>query len=339
VNTLEPAICVATRYRSIAELVERMHPYCDERTLFVATQQIRAAGTRVKFALQLADRTTALSGWCEVVEAWSTADNRYHRPGVQLALRRLTPDSQLVFDQLLAARLLARVRASRGGGGQRRGMTITARIIERAHHRSDDTGERTQVKPRRRARSTTVKLRGPGAALRSWPRRATGPTRPNRAVASARAAAADHATALDHDGATRRTDPFDRVILPANPLGDVSDAAIGRMVDRHVGGDAVVLPLPAPEFSGPVRALDATLALLLADPTACAAGAHEPSAIIAIGTHDLSPCAADAVRAADADRAIATAAGAASRVRWGVVALTALIVLAIAAALGLGPLR
>jgi hypothetical protein len=98
------ALRIATRYASIGELVEKMHRFCDGTTLFVATRDARAVGTEAPFALQLADATQALRGWCVVLDAWTTPDNPFRRPGVWLGLRRLTPRSQAVLEKLRARR-------------------------------------------------------------------------------------------------------------------------------------------------------------------------------------------------------------------------------------------
>jgi hypothetical protein len=41
-----------------------------------------------------------LRGLCVVLESWATAENPYGRPGVQLGIRKLTPESKLMFQQL-----------------------------------------------------------------------------------------------------------------------------------------------------------------------------------------------------------------------------------------------
>jgi hypothetical protein len=94
---------IATRYTSIAELVAKLYPYCDGDSLFVGTRDAQAVGIEAPFALQLADQTFALRGWCVVLESWATPDNPFHKPGLRLQLSRLTPESQAVLAQLQAA--------------------------------------------------------------------------------------------------------------------------------------------------------------------------------------------------------------------------------------------
>jgi hypothetical protein len=94
---------IATRYTSIDELVAKLCHYCDGDSLFVGTRDAQAVGIEAPFALQLADQTYALRGWCEVLEVWATPDNPYHKPGLRLRLSQLTPESQAVLAQLQAA--------------------------------------------------------------------------------------------------------------------------------------------------------------------------------------------------------------------------------------------
>jgi hypothetical protein len=104
VKSIAKTLCIATRYGSIAELIERLHPFCDATSIFVATRTTRTVGERRPFALQLADHSFALRGWCTVLDVWDTADNRFGRPGIRLGLERLTRESQHVFDALCAPR-------------------------------------------------------------------------------------------------------------------------------------------------------------------------------------------------------------------------------------------
>lgn len=121
-------ICVATKYRSVAELVERMHPLCDASSLFLPTTSMRNIGERRPFGLQLEDRSFVLRGWCVVLESWATRDHRFGRPGIRLRLERLTRESQHVFDALRAARFDAIARRHPDACASIVAPTITARL-------------------------------------------------------------------------------------------------------------------------------------------------------------------------------------------------------------------
>src|SRR5678816_1913320 len=97
-------LCVATKYASASELVDKLHRFCDDTSIFIATQNTRPVGTESPVAILLEDKTPALRGWCKVVEAWADASSPYKRPGVRLELSKLSSDSQRVFDEMRAAR-------------------------------------------------------------------------------------------------------------------------------------------------------------------------------------------------------------------------------------------
>jgi hypothetical protein len=95
---------VATRCTSVDQFVATFHRFCgDDQTFFVATLTSRPIGLETPFSIQLADKQPVLRGLCIVLDAWTTADNRYRRPGIRLGIRRLTAESQVVFDRLRAA--------------------------------------------------------------------------------------------------------------------------------------------------------------------------------------------------------------------------------------------
>lgn len=100
-------IYITTRYRSVPELIERMHRFCDDTSLFVATRLAPAVGTEAAFEIRLSNHVAALRGSCVVREIWETTANPYRRPGMTIALRQLTPDSERVFARLIAARRMA----------------------------------------------------------------------------------------------------------------------------------------------------------------------------------------------------------------------------------------
>jgi len=103
----QKALCVATRCTTIEQFVATFHRFCDDSTFFVSTLAERPVGLETAFSIQLEDKTPVLRGLCEVVETWSTPLNRFGRPGVRLAVKRLTNESLVVFKMLQTARLEA----------------------------------------------------------------------------------------------------------------------------------------------------------------------------------------------------------------------------------------
>jgi hypothetical protein len=103
-STKTRALCVATRCTSVDQFVATFHRFCgDDETFFVATMTSRPIGLETAFSIQLADKKPVLRGMCIVLDAWETPENRYRRPGIRLGIKRLTADSQVVFDRLKAA--------------------------------------------------------------------------------------------------------------------------------------------------------------------------------------------------------------------------------------------
>ncbi len=103
----QKALCVATRCANVEQFVATFHRFCDDSTFFVATLATRPVGLETAFSIQLEDKTPVLRGLCSVVEAWATPANRFGRPGVRLAVKRLTNESIVVFRQLQTARKAA----------------------------------------------------------------------------------------------------------------------------------------------------------------------------------------------------------------------------------------
>lgn len=110
----QKALCVATRCTNIEQFVATFHRFCDDSTFFVATLATRPVGLETAFSIQLEDKTPVLRGLCSVVEAWATPANRFGRPGVRLAVKRLTNESLMVFRQLQTARKAAEAAEAAG---------------------------------------------------------------------------------------------------------------------------------------------------------------------------------------------------------------------------------
>ncbi len=105
---------MATRCTNVEQFVATFHRFCDDSTFFVATLATRPVGLETAFSIQLEDKTPVLRGLCSVVEAWATPANRFGRPGVRLAVKRLTNESLVVFRQLQTARKAAEAAEAAG---------------------------------------------------------------------------------------------------------------------------------------------------------------------------------------------------------------------------------
>ena len=95
---------IATKFRDVDEFVAMFHRNVDDSSFFIPTRDMRPVGLETMFTIELADRRPVLSGTCVVQQAWATAANPFKRPGLCLAVRRLTLSSASVFERLIVTR-------------------------------------------------------------------------------------------------------------------------------------------------------------------------------------------------------------------------------------------
>ena len=179
---------VATRCASVDQFVATFYRQCDASSIFVSTLASRPVGLETPFEVDLVGGAPVLRGVGVVLAAWATTRNPFGRPGVKLGVRRLTADSERVFEELLIARALAEDAAS----------AVPVAI------RSD-----MARRPGRPTRDPVATLRMPSrfALTRQEPP-------PRRAA----------------ELAETRT-PGSPVVLPANPLTDLSDSSLAGFVE------------------------------------------------------------------------------------------------------------
>ncbi len=204
--TKQKALCVATRCNTAAQFIETFHRFCDEQSFFVATMNMRPVGLETPFSIQLADKTPVLRGLCVVLAAWTTPANPYKRPGIRLGIRRLTPESEDVFYQL---------QAMRTGTPQE--------IVTEASEAFTETPVPVALPPI----PTTPRVSPParkatpraGSVISVPPKRE--PTKPEPTVVDAKPAE------LPEEQRTPGSD----LVLPANPLMNLSDKSLAGFVD------------------------------------------------------------------------------------------------------------
>lgn len=99
--TLEMVVIrVVTACASEDELVAAFARLSGDTSLFIPTRTMRTVGLETGFSIRLADGTPKLRGLCVVQGSYADADNAWKRPGVQLGIRKLTPDSEPVFARM-----------------------------------------------------------------------------------------------------------------------------------------------------------------------------------------------------------------------------------------------
>jgi hypothetical protein len=99
--TLEMVVIrVVTTCATEDDLVAAFARLTTDSSLFVPTKAMRTPGVETGFSIRLADGTPKLRGLCVVEGSYPDADNAFHRSGVLLGIRKLTPDSEPVFARL-----------------------------------------------------------------------------------------------------------------------------------------------------------------------------------------------------------------------------------------------
>jgi hypothetical protein len=93
-------IRVVTPCATEDELVATFAKLAGKESLFIPTRTMRTVGVETGFSIRLKDGTPMLRGLCVVLGSFDSLDNAFGRPGVQLGIRKLTPDSERVFARL-----------------------------------------------------------------------------------------------------------------------------------------------------------------------------------------------------------------------------------------------
>ena len=97
---------ILTRCQTVEEFIDHFHDRTGPRTIFVHTTEGRNIGEEYGFAVLLADKQPMLSGTCVVLAVYQDANNPFKRRGMQLGVKRLSPESESIFSALDAAREL-----------------------------------------------------------------------------------------------------------------------------------------------------------------------------------------------------------------------------------------
>ncbi len=103
---------IATKCATVEELIERYRDRVDDRSILVNTVDARDVGTECAFAILLADKKVALAGTCTVLDVFTDANNPFQRPGMRLGIKRLGPQSERVFAELVRRRVPPRLTTS-----------------------------------------------------------------------------------------------------------------------------------------------------------------------------------------------------------------------------------
>lgn len=101
-QTKQKGLRIATRCTSVDQFVAAFSRFCDEQTFFVSTLASRPIGLETAFSVDLAGGEPVLRGTGIVLDSWPTEANLFGRPGLRLGVRRLTAESEKIFQRLIA---------------------------------------------------------------------------------------------------------------------------------------------------------------------------------------------------------------------------------------------
>jgi len=102
IDVLVKGLKIVTRCATVDELVTRLSKFCTPTTCFIPTRDRRRVGIETLFSLRLADGTVVVRGLCVVREVWSTGDNPFGRPGIDVTVLKISDDTRPVYDRMLA---------------------------------------------------------------------------------------------------------------------------------------------------------------------------------------------------------------------------------------------
>jgi hypothetical protein len=94
---------VLTRCATIEQFVDTFRRLSTDTAVFVPTRNQREVGVETAFSMRLVDGTIVLSGLGAIAARYETADNAFGKPGILVDIRRLTSESEPVFERMRAA--------------------------------------------------------------------------------------------------------------------------------------------------------------------------------------------------------------------------------------------
>lgn len=212
---------IVTGCKTPEHFVSVFHRFVDAKHCFIPSTNTRPVGSQLAFSLRLADGTPMLRGSCVVKETFDTADNPFKRAGVHLEITKLTSDSEVVFEELLA---------------HKTHITKVDGSVQAALH--DDTNQHV---PRDRALHMLFQQ---GNAI-------------PKPVEETKTDKVDATPTVEMPPLHREESraPGSAIVLPANPLSDFDDRAVDDLFAAAVSDDAEAvaieneLALPPPPKS------------------------------------------------------------------------------------------
>jgi hypothetical protein len=103
-DMLVKGLKIVTRCATVDEVVAAFWKFCTPTTCFIPTKDRRRVGIETLFSLRLADNTVVVRGLCVVRDVWTTGENPFGRPGIQVSVLRISDDTKPVYERMLERR-------------------------------------------------------------------------------------------------------------------------------------------------------------------------------------------------------------------------------------------
>ena len=237
---------IVTGCKTAEQFVSLFHRFCDAKTCFIPTADTRPVGSSLAFSLRLADGTSMLRGTCVVTAAWKDKHNEYKRPGVQLEIQKLAPDSVALFEQLLSQRTEVVDIPPEVKNAPSDGIVETVTTVTTNQHVPRDkaidlilrSGNAPMIRiPSKPTPSPDVA--SGSAPISSEPPIEVKPPEPPPA-AEPEATATVEMPPLQYKIESRV--PGSAIVLPANPLTDVDEKSIDALLSCSMGAEQADAP-------------------------------------------------------------------------------------------------
>ena len=214
------------------QFVSAFYRFCDAKTCFIPSVDTRPVGSTLAFSLRLADGTPMLRGTCVVKQAWDTAENPFKRPGVQLEITKLTTSSAAIFEQLLSQKTV--VTKKTDGVVQAAASETTNQHVPR--DKAIDLILRQGNAPAVSKRAVPPPL--PGARRDEATVQAIEPQDTNK-MAFEEQRTTEVARTIEMPPLYKEESraPGSAIVLPANPLTDIDDAALDAIFAKCTMGE------------------------------------------------------------------------------------------------------
>lgn len=222
---------IVTRCKTPEQFIAAFHRFCDAKTCFIPSIETRPVGSALAFSLRLADGTPMLRGSCIVKAAWKTNDNEFKRPGVQLEITKLHPESAALYEQMLSQKTAVMIPQSDGVVQAIKPVTTNQHVprdkaIDLILRQGNAPVVTIPMKPPPLPGAATSDDENPTQPVRvSVPPEAIGDAKPTTQMPP-----------LQYPSETRT--PGSAIVLPANPLSDVDERALDEMLGCTLAEEA-----------------------------------------------------------------------------------------------------